>query len=231
MRRLERLVAIHDALRRAAPHSISSARLADEFGVARRTIERDLAALRLAGVPLYAKRGRAGGHVSLDQMGNAVVALSPAEVTALLIAVAAAGPDMPFADAANSAVKRLLDALPSSTRVAVEELRGKVRADFEGGRRSKQRMRRTVETAVLRGLVVNIRYRDAADVVSSRAVDAVGLYRGSDGWYLIGWCHLREAGRIFRIDRIVAANLTRRHIDSHDVDETLGWVPREVTNP
>ncbi|MEM9656617.1 MAG: HTH domain-containing protein, partial [Actinomycetota bacterium] len=63
MQRLERLFAINDTLRRAAPHRVSAAKLAEEFDVSRRTIERDLASLRAAGVPLYAERGRTGGQV------------------------------------------------------------------------------------------------------------------------------------------------------------------------
>lgn len=91
MQRLERLVAIAETLRRSAPRPLSARRMADEFGVTSRTIERDLAALRAAGVPLYAETGRNGGSVSLDRLGNAVVTLSASEAMALLTAVTAAG--------------------------------------------------------------------------------------------------------------------------------------------
>ena len=50
MNRLERLHALTEHLRRVAPRPVSAASLADRFGVSRRTIERDLAALRNAGV-------------------------------------------------------------------------------------------------------------------------------------------------------------------------------------
>ena len=66
MQRLERLVAITETLRRSAPRSVSARMLADEFGVTTRTIERDLGALRSAGVPLYAEAGCNGGAVSVD---------------------------------------------------------------------------------------------------------------------------------------------------------------------
>lgn len=232
MQRLERLFAVHDRLRRAAPGPVSAARLAEEFGVARRTIERDLAALRSAGVPLYAERGRHGGHVSIDRRGSAVVTLTADEVTALLVAVAAAGPDMPFADAASSAVDRLLDGLADSTAVAAEELRARVRtAVVARPQPAARRVRRTVEAAVRRSLVVNLRYEDGEGRVTERAVEAVGLYRGERQWHLIGWCRLRQDGRIFRLDRIRSANLTRERAPGRDVDETLGWTPHEVGAP
>jgi predicted DNA-binding transcriptional regulator YafY len=53
MQRIERLYAISERLRRAAPAIVPAQHLAEELGVTRRTVERDLAALRNAGVPLY----------------------------------------------------------------------------------------------------------------------------------------------------------------------------------
>jgi predicted DNA-binding transcriptional regulator YafY len=59
MNRLERLYAMAEAIRRSGTQPISAAKLAVRFEVSRRTIERDLAVLRSAGVPLYADHGRA----------------------------------------------------------------------------------------------------------------------------------------------------------------------------
>lgn len=231
MRRLERLMAISEWLRRSAPRPVSARSLAAEFGVTSRTIERDLAALREAGVPLYAESGRRGGAVSLDQIGNVVVTLKPNEVMALLTAVQAAGQSMPFADSGATAVHRILDSLPPTTRLMTEQLRDRTRALHEPDDPANRRVRRTIDEAVRRQVVVNISYRDRDDTETQRSVDPVGFLRHTDGWYLIGWCHLREAGRIFRFDRITRANLTRRSCIAHDVDATLGWVPDSVSRP
>ena len=62
-------------------------------------------------------------------------------------------------------------------------------------------------------------------------MEPVGFYGGADGWYLIGWCRLRLDGRIFRLDRIRSARLTREVAPVRDVDDTLGWVPEELVTP
>ncbi len=196
-----------------------------------RTIERDLAALRSAGLPLYSEAGRHGGAVSLDQAGNVVVTLNPNEVMALLTAVQAAGQSMPFADSGGTAVNRILDAMAPQTRLMTEQLRDRTRTVDELTDPASRRVRRSIEEGVRRQVVVNIDYRDREDVATRRSVDPVGFLRHTDGWYLIGWCHLREAGRIFRFDRITRANLTRTPCVSHDVDATLGWVPESVSRP
>ncbi len=229
MQRLERLYALSEAINRRAPAPASASWLAAQFGVSRRTIERDLDALRAAGVPLYADHGRRGGHHRLDAPSTTVFTLSVAEVTALLVAVAVAG-EMPFHDAAVSASKRLLDSLSPTTRVNVDH----VRARFRTSKRlatSTNRVRRTVEEAVRRQVVVNLSYRDEQGAETDRAVEAVGFFKGNDDWFLIGWCRLRNGGRIFRLDRIQTARLTNQRFEPRDVDDTLGWVPMSVETP
>ena len=227
--RLERLHALTEHLRRVAPRPVSAASLADRFGVSRRTIERDLAALRNAGVALYAEHGRTGGQVSLDRSGSTVLTLTSAEVSAILVALAAAGPHMPFNDAGTTAAERLVDSLGPTGQLAVEDLRSRIRVRHQPT--IPRRARRTVEEALRRSVVVNIDYTDADGNETTRSVDPVGFYNGAEGWYLIGWCHLRSAGRIFRLDRIKRARLTTKPSSHHDVDDTLGWVPDDLTTP
>jgi predicted DNA-binding transcriptional regulator YafY len=221
MQRLERLYAITEAINRRAPAPASATWLAAQFGVSRRTVERDLAALSSAGVPLYADRGRSGGHHRLDAPTTTVFTLSVAEVTALLVAVAVSG-DMPFADAAVSASQRLLDSLSPTIRINVDHVRARFRT-------SKPQV--TTRNSVRRQVVVNLSYRDERGAETDRAVEAVGFFKGNDDWFLIGWCRLRNAGRIFRLDRIQTARLTKQSFPPRDVDDTLGWVPMPVEIP
>lgn len=233
MERVQRLYAISEELRRHAPRPVSAATLAARFSVSRRTIERDLVALRHAGVPVYGELGRHGGQsVNWGPAGRRVqFSLSAEEVTALLVASTAAGADIPFGTAGRVAVDRLLDALPPDTRLGVDELRRRIRTEPPPQLRPRRAVQRTVEEAVRRAVVVNLRYLDAEGVSTERAVEAHGFYGSAAGWYLIGWCELRRGGRIFRLDRIVAARLTRRANTARDLDAVLGWVPGEVVTP
>jgi proteasome accessory factor B len=88
-----------------------------------------------------------------------------------------------------------------------------------------------VEEAVRRQVVVNIDYTRPGHSTTTRSVDPVGFHQGAESWHLIGWCHLRAAGRLFRLDRIGGARLTRTPATGHDLDETLGWVPSAVKAP
>jgi len=230
MNRLERLFAISEYIRGSGSQPISASRLAERFEVSRRTIERDLASLREAGAPLVGEPGRNGGVVALDTSAGAMVSLTTSQVTALLTAVAVAGPDMPYSLDAATAAETLTEGLAANTRTHVEDLRSRIRTE-QRLREVNPRTRRTLEEAVRRGVIVNIVYLDAESRRTERAVEAVGFYLGADGWFLNGWCELRGAGRIFRLDRIQSARLTRRPNNERNVDEVLGWVPAAVAQP
>ncbi len=223
MNRLERLYAVTEEVRRSAPAPVTAARLARRFEVSRRTIERDLAALAAAGVPLRARQGRGGGHAIDPVPGRAVLAFTPVEITALLLALRVAE-GMPFTDAARAATARLADALPDATRVQVEHLRARIRV-VPHRDPPHPRIKAAVEEAVRRRVVVRLDYTDRTGVATTRDVDSVGFYTAHDGWALVGWCHLRHAGRMFRLDRIDRAVLTDTPTTHHDLEQTMGWVP------
>jgi predicted DNA-binding transcriptional regulator YafY len=224
MNRLERLYAISELLRREAPRPVSAGRLADRFQVTRRTIERDVAALRYGGLPLHTIDGPRGGVALATTSPRTLLTFTPAELTALVLAATNAG-TMPYGYAASSALAKLLDALPAETRVQVDDLRRRIRVVPVAAGTGTSRVRTTVEEAVRTGTVVSLTYRDRNGVTTSRQVEPVGFYGSPEHWSLVGWCRLRQDGRLFHLERIVRARLTRERAPEHDYDTVLGWVP------
>lgn len=231
MNRLQRLYAISEEVRRQAPRPVSARWLAEQFDVSQRTVERDLAALANAGVPLYADLGRRGGHSVLPTSSSMVLTLTADEATALILA-ATITTGMPYGDAGSSAIARLTAALDPATQVHLDSLRQKIRVpERPTTPLATPRVRATIEEAVRTNTVINIAYSDRHDVTTARQVEPVGFYGHTDGWYLIGWCRLRDAGRIFRLDRIRRATLTKETAPDRDAAVVLGWVPESTTTP
>lgn len=54
---------------------------------------------------------------------------------------------------------------------------------------------------------MHLRYVDASDVVTERDVDPIRLVAENDRGYLLAWCHASDDERLFRVDRIVAAQV------------------------
>jgi predicted DNA-binding transcriptional regulator YafY len=107
--RVERQHRLIEELRMAAGRHATAEELAAALGVDVRTVERDIARLRDAGVPIAARRGPGGGFRLDVPTAVAPVRLAPGEIAALIASVAAVGPDV--SATARSALTRLLKAL------------------------------------------------------------------------------------------------------------------------
>ena len=107
--RVERQHRLIEELRRRRGRPATADDLATALGVDVRTVERDIARLRDAGVPVTARRGPGGGFRLDVPQTVPPVPLSPGEIAALIASVASVGPDI--SATARSALTRLLHAL------------------------------------------------------------------------------------------------------------------------
>jgi proteasome accessory factor C len=62
------------------------------------------------------------------------------------------------------------------------------------------------------GVQVQFDYLNSRGELESRRVDPLRMESIDDSWYLRGWCHLREAVRTFRLDRMDRLELTSEPI-------------------
>jgi predicted DNA-binding transcriptional regulator YafY len=67
----------------------------------------------------------------------------------------------------------------------------------------------TLVTAARDAHRVRLRYRSAVKEITERLVDPYGVAFQSGHWYVVAWDHLREDLRSFRLDRVLAADVTR----------------------
>jgi predicted DNA-binding transcriptional regulator YafY len=87
-----------------------------------------------------------------------------------------------------------------------------------------------VEEGILRRVALELDYEDRYGNETKRVVEAHGLFSSQSGWYLIGWCRMRNGARVFRLDRIRDASPTDEAIPERDLDEVLD-VPFPVLTP
>ena len=72
-----------------------------------------------------------------------------------------------------------------------------------------------IRDSVDRGVQLELDYRDSRGEQERRRVDPLRVESIDADWYLRGWCHLREAVRTFRLDRISNAVITAEPIQHH----------------
>jgi predicted DNA-binding transcriptional regulator YafY len=224
--RTDRLYAIVEELRARSPRPVSRQWLAGRFEVSPRTIERDVAGLQQAGVPIWSQRGREGGYGIDARHTLPPLNLTTREATAVAVALAAAS-DAPYAADARTAAAKVAAVLTggagtaTATRIRVSPSPPVASPDVVAA----------VEEAVAAGLVAELSYRDREGRTTRRQVECHGLYASGRDWYVVGWCRLRDDRRLFRLDRIATISVLPVPVAERDLDEVLGWVPVPAERP
>ncbi|WP_049573339.1 helix-turn-helix transcriptional regulator [Nonomuraea sp. SBT364] len=120
--RVERQHRLIEELRATAPRPLTAGSLAGRTGVSVRTVERDLAALQDAGLPIAARRGSGGGYAIDARRELPPLALTPGEASALVASLVAVGPRA--SASAQSALAKLITALCEGGDHARDQGRG-----------------------------------------------------------------------------------------------------------
>ena len=205
----QRQDAIVRCLRRQGLTSVDD--LVTKVGASRRTILRDIGALREQGYLIHSETGRGGGLLLDPQSVQTTTRLSVAEVFALLISVAAmrAFGSLPFSGLADSGLAKIEKALPPDK---VQDLRRFLNC-LHIGKLSPQQdlsdmgcidhaLLPAFETAFLKRLYLKFLYRDAKGVATRRAVEPQAMLILPPLWYLVAWDPSKQDYRHFRMDRI-----------------------------
>jgi predicted DNA-binding transcriptional regulator YafY len=225
------MFAIVEELRARAPRTVRAADLAARFEVSVRTIERDLSALGQAGIPLWAQPGPRGGYAVDPDTTLPPLNLTPGEATAVAAALAAGGSG-PFAEAGRRALTKIAAVMSAGQLTAAEALGERIRvAGPTGIVATDPAVARAIESALRENLALEIDYVDGTGNRTHRIVEPSGLLSARGGWYLFGWCRLRDGGRGFRVDRIASAALTAEPIEPRPLDELLRDVPLAMRRP
>ena len=228
MNRTDRLYAIVEELRAAAPGRRSARALADRFEVSVRTIERDVSALQQAGVPIYADTGRGGGYALDKTRTLPPMNFTPAEAVAVGIALGRAD-GAPFARSARTALLKIVAAMSAADGAEARKLaeRFQFLVPEQDDRASVPAV---VEEAVAVRQVIRLAYVDRNGTETERDVEPVAFVSGARDWYLIGWCRLREGPRLFGVDRIRRAALLDEIAPTRDFGEMAPRVPDLVAH-
>ncbi len=196
-------------LRRSGTATVDA--LAHEVGASRRTVLRDIVALRDQGFVIHSEPGRGGG-LQLDPLSmQTTTRLAVAEVFALLISVAAmrAAGHLPFSGLADAGLAKIEETLPPEK---VRDLRrflnclhvGKLSPlqDLSDVGSIDPDLLPAFETAFLERLHIRFHYRDAKGQETVREVEPQAMLILPPLWYLVAWDPARQDFRHFRMDRI-----------------------------
>jgi predicted DNA-binding transcriptional regulator YafY len=227
----ERRDEIVRALRRRAGWTVAA--LADEVGASRRTVLRDLSALRDRGFDIPGMTGPGGG-VRLEPSSVLISSnLLTDELVALVLTVATSRSttSIPFAAGAERALAKLETALPTQRSSELQAFMqrivigdpAKVRTEVPGP--VDPRFLALFEQSFTRCSVMRFTYTDRHGNRTRREVEPHGLLLRVPYWYAIAWDREKNKPRLFRADRVRRARVTAKPFTPRPQDLVTGLCP------
>ena len=183
---------------------VTERELAERLEVSQRTIHRDLEALSASRVPVVALRGSQGGWELEKGWRTQVPGLDEAELRALLMAQPRVVGHPRLAAAAESALNKLMAALPGPMREQAAVMRERLHVDPTGWWETGEdlSMLSIVQDAVARERQLAFDYVRADGQRSAHTVDPLGLVAKGTSWYLVA--RGATGMRTFRVSRMTS---------------------------
>ncbi|HEX2914134.1 MAG TPA: YafY family protein [Chloroflexia bacterium] len=186
---------------------LTGADLARRLEVDIRTIRHYVEMLQDLGIPVEAERGRYGAYYLRPGFKLPPLIFSEDEAMALTLSLligrqAGLARTTPAFESLLAKVERVL---PDTTRERIQAVGQTV--VFEPpkslGATPSALAVMVLSTAVQAAHSVRLHYRSARAEVTERVFDPYGVVYHAGLWYTVGYCHLRQGQRLFRLDRIV----------------------------
>lgn len=229
-RRYSQAARLHDLIRLLeARHGCSADELAEECGVTRRTIYRDLQAIEEAGYPLVKETSGDGRVLYRFLTGFSKIppiTFSLPELMTLYLCRGQLGllEGTPFLDDLDAVFGRIRASLPPRSVAHLERLAQAVTPRFQGRRDygAKRGVLEALRRALLYQYRCTIRYAPARRPLADYPCDPYTLLFFKDALYLVGHVHSRRALRRFLVDRIESVQVHEERFeipDSFDLEQ------------
>ena len=191
---------------------LSGPELAARLEVNTRTVRRYIVMLQDLGIPVEAERGRHGTYRLRPGFKLPPLMFTEEEALALTLGLLAArklglAVAAPAVEGVLAKVERVL---PATLRERVQAVQETLVLDFTPPSiQPTSAVVNTLSSAVQQERQVHLCYQSWQGEITERAVDLYGLVYRAGFWYAVGYCHLRQDVRVFRLDRIVSVDISK----------------------
>ena len=183
---------------------VTTSRLAQEFEVSRRTITRDLYALRVAGFPVYTERGPGGGVYLHEDFRMRLTDLTRDELEALFaLSVPPPLADLGMGAEAKKAMLKLAAGLPAARSAVERDVRNRIYLDPAEWNASREVLPilPALRQAVWENRWARVTFLRARRVLVERDIAPHGLVAKGTAWYVV-W---RSRDGMMRVNRVASA--------------------------
>lgn len=212
---------------------LSGPELAERLEVNTRTVRRYITMLQDLGIPVEAERGRYGSYRLRPGFKLPPLMFTEDEALALTLGLLAAhklGLTV-AAPAVEGALAKIERVLPLALRERVQAVQETLILDFtHTGPTPRTEVVVTLCAAAQQQRCALMHYSSWQSETTERTVDTYGIVYRSGFWYAVGYCHLRAGLRVFRLDRILHAELRNEIFERPRDFDSLAYVMHALAN-
>ena len=219
-----------------AHNRMTGAELARRLEVNIRTVRDYVVMLQDLGIPVEAERGRYGAYRLRPGYKLPPLIFTDDEALALTLSLLMARQTglTTTTPAVEGVLAKIERVLPAATRARLQAMEQTVSVATSAPTATPSVTTVAVlSLATQHGQRVRLRYRAGQADETERLYDPYGVVYHEGFWYTIGYCHLRQSQRLFRLDRIIQIEQTDDtfpHPQNFDaltaVQHALAKVPR-----
>lgn len=192
--------------------------LACELEVSERTIYRDVEALSMAGVPVFAERGPGGGIGLLEEYRTNLTGLTAEEARALfMLSIPSPLLQLGVGQELKTAMLKLSAALPAERRSEQEAARRRIHLDARwwGQTAGSGPHLASVQAALWEDRRLKVITRMFFGGLVEQTVDPLGLVAKAGEWYLVAG--VGEGRRVFRVSDLAGAEALAERFNRPEV--------------
>jgi predicted DNA-binding transcriptional regulator YafY len=211
---------------------LNAEEIASRLEVTPRTVRRYITGLQEMGIPVETERGPTGGYRLRRGFKLPPLMLSNEEALVMIIGLLAAQRLGLSASgtAVQGALAKLDRLLPEAQRAQVQAMQDFVSLGLSPVARDHADAATILQlsTAARDRTGIRLTYRSAAGEVTERLVEPYGVAFQSGHWYLVSWDHFRDAMRTFRLDRMLASEVTTDAFQRPEDFDVVGYLRQAI---
>ncbi|MGG4166356.1 YafY family protein [Rossellomorea vietnamensis] len=202
MPKIDNMLAILWMLR--SGKKVTAQQISEKLELNIRTVYRYIDTISTSGVPIVSEPGHNGGYSLLNHFVEAPLFFDVEEQTSLFhAAVFAEEAGYYGGEALDRAISKLSHHSNQEQEIKVNQHVTSLEVISRLRSPSMEPLLKELEQGVAEGYSVNILYHKSGEKpLSERLVDPYRMIYWNNKWYVIGFCHLRNDIRSFRVDRM-----------------------------
>lgn len=206
MNRIDRLFGILTLLQ--SRKFTSAEKISEKFGISIRTVYRDVKALSEQGIPVSFEPNK--GYFIVNGFFLPPVSFTSDEANALLLieSIVYGFSDKSIKKNYSEALNKIKSVLSPEQKERLDSLKSTTHLQLPSRITPDLDFLSTVQNAIARKKIVEIDYVNQKEERSKRELEPIGLIFYALSWHVIGWCHMRQEYRDFKLSRIQSLRMT-----------------------